>query len=73
MRPAVVVAAVHRRTALTDLPEFLTVPECAAFLGTSRGVIYDMVRRGELAGVRVGRLLRIPRSALTALAATNHA
>jgi excisionase family DNA binding protein len=47
-----------------DLPELLTVAEAQRFLRISRGLIYDLVRRGELPSVRFGRLLRIPKTAL---------
>ncbi|ODS55801.1 MAG: hypothetical protein ABS36_09445 [Acidobacteria bacterium SCN 69-37] len=53
---------------LADLPELTTVDEARAVLrARDRGTIYEMVRRGDLASVRVGRLVRIPRSALERL------
>lgn len=58
---------ISRFTPLDQLPEMLTIPECAAWLGTGRGLAYDLCRRGDLATVRFGRLLRVPRSALAAM------
>jgi excisionase family DNA binding protein len=61
---------ITRTTRAEDLPEWLTVHEAAAWLGTSAGTIYAMVQRADLHGVRVGRLLRIPRAALVDLSGT---
>jgi excisionase family DNA binding protein len=46
-------------------PTVLTVDEAAALLRVDRKSVYDSIRRGELPGVvRVGRVIRISRSAL---------
>lgn len=45
----------------------LTVEEAAALLGISRGLTYELVRRGELPVLRLGRRLVIPRKALQAI------
>jgi excisionase family DNA binding protein len=46
-------------------PEWLTVAEFAEAVGISRGLTYDLVRRGALQPVRrFGRLLRLHRDAL---------
>ena len=42
----------------------LTAEEVALELRVSRRLVYAMVRRGELQGVKVGRLVRIPSVAL---------
>jgi len=55
---------IDRRTAAEHLPELLTVEEAAAAAGVSRGVLYELVRRGEMPCVRFGRLVRIPRAAV---------
>jgi excisionase family DNA binding protein len=47
-----------------DLPEYVRVEDAARFLGISRGLVYEMVKRGELTGRKFGRLLRIPKAAL---------
>jgi excisionase family DNA binding protein len=59
---------------LDELPEFLTVEEAAAVLRVSRTSAYQLCQRWEATGgatglpvVRVGRLLRVPRTALTRL------
>ena len=38
----------------------LTVHEAAAQLRVSRGAVYQLVRGGVLASVRIGRAVRIP-------------
>ena len=55
---------ITRHTPLDDLPELLRVEEAATWLDVSRGIVYDLVKRRDLRGVRFGRLLRIPREAL---------
>ena len=58
--------AITRRTPIDELPSLLRPEEAAAVLGISKGLVYEMTRRGDLASVRCGRLLRIPRSAIEA-------
>jgi len=55
---------VTRMTPLNELPELLRPEEAAAWLGISRGLIYELAKRGELPSVRLGRLLRIRREGL---------
>jgi len=47
----------------------LTVPEAASFLSVSRSKLYEMMDRGLLPYVKLGRARRIPRRALVELAA----
>lgn len=42
----------------------LTVTEAASALGIGRTVAYDLIRRGEIPHVRIGRSIRIPRASL---------
>jgi excisionase family DNA binding protein len=51
---------------LTTLPDFVVVREARAVLRTSRAKTYAMLKSGELAHVRFGRMIRIPKSALAA-------
>jgi excisionase family DNA binding protein len=44
--------------------DLLTVPEVMARLHLSRGKVYDLIRRRELASVTIGRCRRIPSSAV---------
>ena len=44
----------------------LTVPEAAKLLRIGRNHAYQLVARGEIPSVRLGRLIRIPRAALEA-------
>ena len=48
-----------------------TVMEAASFLGLSRSLLYQLMDRGELAYVEIGRARRIPRRALVELASNN--
>ncbi len=45
----------------------LTVEEAAALLGISRAHAYELVRRGELPRLRLGRRVVVPRKALEQL------
>ena len=44
----------------------LKVPEAARLLRISRNLAYELVARGELPSVRLGRAIRVPRHALDA-------
>jgi excisionase family DNA binding protein len=50
--------------ALARLPEVLTVREMAAILRVGRNQLYEAVARGEVRAVRIGRSIRIPKTAL---------
>ncbi|WP_140789278.1 helix-turn-helix domain-containing protein [Myxococcus xanthus] len=51
--------------ALPGAPDFLTVEEAAALLRVNRKTLYESIRLGQVPGiVRLGRVLRIRRSAL---------
>lgn len=45
----------------------MTVEEAAEVLGISRGLAYELVRRGELPALRLGRRLVVPRRRLIAM------
>lgn len=47
----------------------LSVPEAADLLGISRALGYELVARGELPSLRLGRRIVVPRAALLALVA----
>jgi excisionase family DNA binding protein len=49
---------------MNDDQLLLTVPETAKLLRISRNLAYELVARGELPAVRLGRVIRIPRGAL---------
>ncbi len=57
-------------TAATKAPEtaeaieFLTPAEAQRLLRCGRSAIYSSLRAGTLPSIRIGRLIRIPRSAL---------
>jgi excisionase family DNA binding protein len=42
----------------------LSVTEAAGLLGISRGLAYELVARGELPSLRLGRRIVVPRRAL---------
>lgn len=49
---------------LDEAPEILTVREAAELLRCGRNQAYDLIRRGDLHAVKVGRSLRVPKAAL---------
>ncbi len=51
----------------------LTVHEAAAPLRISRNLAYEVVARGELPAIRLGRVIRVPRAALEYDRGTMHA
>jgi excisionase family DNA binding protein len=42
----------------------LTIPQAAERLGVGRSFLYGVIRRGELASVKLGRARRVPIGAL---------
>jgi excisionase family DNA binding protein len=48
------------------LPPWCDVETAGQWLGVSKWLVYDLCRSGRLRSVKLGRLLRIPRSALLA-------
>jgi excisionase family DNA binding protein len=57
----------NARLRLDTLPDLVTVDETAAWLGCSVVTVRRMIRAGKLRRVKVGRLDRIPRTALERL------
>jgi len=55
--------------AIDRLPELLTPAEYVAVTRFNRDAVYAKLRSGEIPSVRIGRLYRIPRSALTSTTA----
>ncbi len=53
-------------TAESTNVHLLTVPEAARLLRIGRNLAYELVARGELPSVRLGRVIRVPRAALDA-------
>lgn len=49
------------------LPDVLTTDQAAAALQVDVKTVRAMIRRGELRGVRCGRLIRVPKAALVEL------
>jgi excisionase family DNA binding protein len=45
----------------------LSVEEAARLLGISPGLAYELVHRGELAAIRLGRRILVPRHAIESL------
>ena len=52
----------NKKDALT-----MTVDEVAEALGVSKYLVWEMVRRNEIRSIKLGKLRRIPRTALTEL------
>ncbi len=52
-------------TATSDQgPRTITVERAGQLLGISRGLAYDLVRRGEIPSVRLGRRVVVPAAAI---------
>lgn len=52
-------------TAAPSTEQVLRVPEVRERLGVrSDDSVYQLIRRGELRAIRIGRLIRVPESAL---------
>ena len=48
-----------------DIEKLLyTVPEAAMRLGLGRSLVYELVMRGEIISIKIGRARRVPVSAL---------
>ena len=54
---------------MTSETAVLTIPEVAEMLRIGRNEAYELVRSGQLYGVRIGRSIRVPRKALDNLLA----
>lgn len=59
---------ISRTTPVEQLPELLFVAEAAAWLGIGRTLCYELVKKGELPYVKLGRLVRVKREGLVKLA-----
>lgn len=49
---------------VNDLPLALSVPQVAELLSIGRNTAYELVRSRQIRSVRIGRSIRVPRSAL---------
>ena len=49
---------------LHELPVTLRVADLMPLLGIGRNTAYELIRRGQIRSVRIGRQIRIPREAL---------
>jgi excisionase family DNA binding protein len=54
----------NRSAAMNEPMGLLTVPEVAALLRIGRNTAYGLIATKQLPHVRIGRTLRVPRSAL---------
>lgn len=55
------------KSTITDtnsLPLVLTVSDVSKILGIGMNTAYDLIRSGAIKSVRVGRQIRVPKSAL---------
>jgi excisionase family DNA binding protein len=53
-----------KREVETEWPVFLTVEEAASLLRLKRSHAYELVKKGVIPAVRLGRFIRIPRERL---------
>jgi excisionase family DNA binding protein len=64
MRPA---TGIETNYMLTDSRLVVTIAEAAKLLGISRSFAYQLVKRGELPVVRLGRRQLVPKESLSRL------
>ena len=55
---------ITRHTTFEQLPEYLTVDELRAWWGIGRSLAFELVRKGDVPSLKVGRLIRIPKASL---------
>jgi excisionase family DNA binding protein len=53
--------------AAADDREVLEVEEAAALMRVTKNTAYELIAKGEIPSVRLGRLIRVPRRALLAM------
>lgn len=51
---------------LSEAPDVLTVAQVAELLQVNKKTIYEVIHRQEIAVVRLGRVIRVPRQSLSA-------
>ena len=49
---------------MNDDVRLLTVPEAAKLLRISRNLAYELIAKGEIPAIRLGRVIRVPRGTL---------
>lgn len=49
------------------MPKLLRVSEVMACLGISRATVYDLIAKGQIPSVKIGRSRRVPRKALKSM------
>ena len=55
----------NKYRSLDDLPLALRVEDLMPILGISRNTAYELVRSGKIRSVRIGRQIRVPKSAIS--------
>ena len=48
----------------TQQPLLLRIPEVCSRLGLGRSTVYELIRRGDLPTIRIGRAVRVPTAGL---------
>ena len=51
-------------SSIDELPYVISVPQLAKLLGIGRNAAYEIVNRGEIRSVKIGKTIRIPKSAV---------
>jgi len=62
--PLVLVSDATTRTRLVVRPLLVSVEQAAGLLGIGRTTLYELIRRGDVRPIRIGRCVRIPRREL---------
>ena len=53
------------RTNFENLPDWLSPAEVCSYLNLGRSSVYELIRSGEIASRKFGRLVRVPKTALS--------
>lgn len=53
-------------TMLNEMPDVLSVAELCTVLRIGRNTAYDLVRHGVIRSIKIGRVYKVPRSAVNA-------
>ena len=48
-----------------SLPKMLTPEDTAAILQLSKNTVYDLIQKGEILAIKIGRVYRIPQKSLS--------
>lgn len=60
-----------KRATFEQLPDWLSAAEVCSYLHLSRNTVYELIRSGEIASRKFGRVVRIPKNSLQPMPRTD--